>query len=160
MNNERVVGIPILAYLGLGCNRDGGILFWFPFLTGVALVSLHSGVIFKSGPALKKLSLQQMTSQLLNFSKSLTSLKNVAYRALLIKQTECISMHRNFVPLFPTTVLSWSHWKFLDAWFILPSYYNNNKKEFWRKNSETLSDKFWYYFCELDSHIFKFVLHC
>ena len=30
-----------------------------------------------------------MTSQLLNFSKSLTSLKNVAYRALLIKQTEC-----------------------------------------------------------------------
>ena len=31
-----------------------------------------------------------MTSQLLNFSKSLTSLKNVAYRALLIKQTECI----------------------------------------------------------------------
>ena len=36
-----------------------------------------------------------MTSQLLNFSKSLTSLKNVAYRALLIKDTECIPVQKN-----------------------------------------------------------------
>ena len=35
------------------------------------------------------------TSQLINFSKSLTSLKNFAYRALLIKQTECTTFFKN-----------------------------------------------------------------
>ena len=41
-----------------------------------------------------------MTSQLLNFSKSLTSLKNVAYRALLIKQTECIKFPTYFTHMY------------------------------------------------------------